>query len=384
MLCLDLQGRSVAWWSQSPEEPADRNAPRQISTFKGVVWFHEQSNRIVELLKDGVGCLAVCRDGSTGHVLWRVQVPLPEPAEWAEALPAWPGAPTEELQAFLAQETDYLVVCIARTSRRWRTQEHDFPPYRSQLDLLRLDPVSGELMYQRSHADIVIDILERQHFVGTFRARRGAGIVDWSSGDARMLVTTPVCPYPPLSRLEDIVVGWKVRGGVELRAIERSNGAVMHAHFHKRSGVKRARLLSTDQASILHINSQFLLPLSAELEPHWEARTPPHVYSVLHREGEPIIVETAGQGGYLFVIDPATGAELLKEKTLYGVSELRGFDNCRSVVGLGGMGLVILNPSTLTTEGVKFTHSHDVWETYGSTVFVPDLGQRRAVWVEVE
>lgn len=95
--------------------------PRRIDLFGSgsTLWVSEAAAAVAELISTECGGMTVsARNAATGAQLWEQFVPVPDAAVWAEATPAWPGAETEEIAAFIAQDPSRLIVCLARQTRR--------------------------------------------------------------------------------------------------------------------------------------------------------------------------------------------------------------------------------------------------------------------------
>jgi hypothetical protein len=106
--------------------------PRRIEVFGRNVVCNVVGDALAEILPIEDGAVVVeSRHVETGELLWEHSIPIPRAAAWAEKKPAWPGGPTEEIHAFLADDPKHLVVCLFRETRRsmlsWpsKVPEHD-------------------------------------------------------------------------------------------------------------------------------------------------------------------------------------------------------------------------------------------------------------------
>src|SRR5262249_15010326 len=147
---------------------------------------------VAELLPAESGGVAVsARDGLTGRELWRHRVPPPEAADWAETTPAWAGAQTEDIYAFLADDPDHLVACLMRESRRTETHLMPVPPYACQTDAIRFGPLSGEVVWRGTFAGVGVPLIKQESFTGLWSREGRVGRIDFASGANTVLHESP-------------------------------------------------------------------------------------------------------------------------------------------------------------------------------------------------
>src|SRR5947209_2130786 len=117
-----LQSGEIEWLIERPPTPLPEstwNLPRRIFVPGNGLWTSEVDAVVAEIMRTEEGGLTVTsRDAKTGKQIWEHFIPIPEAADWAEPLPAWPGAQTEEIDAFLADDPSRLIVCLFRQTRR--------------------------------------------------------------------------------------------------------------------------------------------------------------------------------------------------------------------------------------------------------------------------
>src|SRR5262249_47964485 len=119
---FSLKSGRVEWLiERSPVQHSEstRNLPRRIDVSGSDLWSSQANELVAEVLptEDG-GVLVSTRHAETGQQLWEHFISIPDAADWAEPAPAWPGAQTEEIDAFIADDPKYLIVCFSRQSRR--------------------------------------------------------------------------------------------------------------------------------------------------------------------------------------------------------------------------------------------------------------------------
>src|SRR5262249_1827219 len=136
--------------------------------------------------EDG-GALVSARRAETGQHLWDYLIPIPEAADWAEPSPAWPGAQTEEIDAFFANDATRLVVCMSRQSRRSTMYSPaitvaTLPPNACQLDAIRLDTSTGVPVWRASFPQVAVGIIERRSFSGIWSAAQRVGVLNFETG----------------------------------------------------------------------------------------------------------------------------------------------------------------------------------------------------------
>src|SRR5262249_19562203 len=80
--------------------------PRWIWVLGLDLWVDRSVQHVCEILPTECGDLTVhVRHAKTGQIVWERYVPIPPAAHWAEQSPIRPGYQTEELYAFIAEES---------------------------------------------------------------------------------------------------------------------------------------------------------------------------------------------------------------------------------------------------------------------------------------
>lgn len=102
---LSLASGEAAWVCDRRRVPLSTSTwclPRHIRISGSDLWYGETGDVVGELLptEDG-GAVVSAYHAETGRGLWEYNIPIPEAADWAEPSPAWDGAQTEEIDAFL-------------------------------------------------------------------------------------------------------------------------------------------------------------------------------------------------------------------------------------------------------------------------------------------
>ena len=208
-----LQSGEIDWLvERSPAEisEATRSLPRRIEVSGSKLWISEADQIVAEIISTECGGLVVSvRHTATGSQLWEHFIPSPEAEDWAERAPAWPGAQTEEIEAFIAEAPRHLVVCLFRQSRRskrsWPAggiEVSTLPPYACQTDAIRFDLFSGKPLWNASFRDVPVRIIERRRFTGVWSNGHHLGAIDFETGANTILHqtsnrTTLSKPYPP-------------------------------------------------------------------------------------------------------------------------------------------------------------------------------------------
>lgn len=314
--------------------------PRRIHTPLWPVgfelWYSETDNIIAELLptEDG-SALVSARDAATGRPLWEHSIPIPAAAIWAERSPAWPGAQTEEIDAFFASDPTCLVVCLSRQSRRSMHYSptisvDTLPPYACQLDAIRLDVITGAPIWRETFPGVSVGIVERPSFAGVWSSRYGweprhpavwpgaeqIGALDFETGINHVLhecgdeLGWPICDGSL------VAVPWHSRREVGVMWLDERGKQSRQARWQQ-SKVKSTRLHGTDAGLALQVNDQTLVWLGND-DPLWAVRAKPYIYAVHCRAGSDVFVATDGRGGRLTAFDPVSGRETLNLKPLVG------------------------------------------------------------------
>jgi hypothetical protein len=321
---ISLESGRVAWLAERPSielSESARNLPRRICVWGNDLWCDETDELIAELspTADG-GVVVYARQAATGQPLWEHFIPMPAAASWSEPLPAWPGAPTEEIKAFFASDSSRLVVCLSRQSRRTRIYSPaitvDYlPPYACQLDAIRLDAL-GRPVWQEVVPDVYVGILERYSFSGIWSFAQRIGVLDFDTGANRILHELPR------------ELGWPVRDGALVAVPWRSDVDVGVSWLDERGeNVRQVRrrqprakstvLHVTDGGLALQINAQTLCWIGNEA-PLWTIRAKPFIYKAHACPGGDVFVGTDGNGGRVVAFDAVSGEQTLHLKPLRG------------------------------------------------------------------
>lgn len=323
-----------------------------------VLWVDAAESVVVDLRpsQDG-GCTLTAHCFLSGRPLWVRNFSVPESAEWAESTPAWPGAPTEEIDAFLADSQNCLVLCMSRQTRRSRLSSPSrnihctyLPPYRCQLDAARIDPQTGTTIWANEYRDVHVGIIERRCFRGIWACASRAGRLDFETGANQILYEYDATLGWPVRHDSRIAISWHNHRDVGVDSFD-DNGTRICVARLRRPKVKLTMLHSVGAGLALQINDQGLCWLGQGAEALWEARCKPYIYRVYRGTNGDVFVGTDGNGGRLFGFDSATGEEILNLKPSSG-----GFGSLVAVKELGLLvtpfsakprhgGLLILNTS---------------------------------------
>jgi hypothetical protein len=362
---LSLDSSQVAWlFERSPVFLSQEkwNLPRRIFISGSDLWGSEKYELVAELTEtEGGGALVSARNALTGRQLWEHFIPVPEPADWAEAAPAWPGAQTEEIDAFFASDANCLVVCISRESRRRRMYSRDVivdtvPPHTCQTDAIRLDPSTGEALWRATFLGVAVGIVQRRTFSGIWSSKQLVGRVDFEAGTNRVL------------HEYDHPFGWPVNDGACVAASWHSKGEVGIVWLDERGlevrkgswpvpRVNTTRLHHTEAGIAIQANDQSLWWLGNEDLPGWNIRAKPYIYRVYCCPCTDVFVGTDGRGGRLLAFDPASGKETLNVKP-----------------GLGGAGTLSKVPGDDVLVARFWTSRRD---TTDGSLFVLSMTDRR-------
>ncbi|HEX7378363.1 MAG TPA: hypothetical protein VF278_14690 [Pirellulales bacterium] len=300
------------------------------------VWYSETNDVIAELLptEDG-SALVSARDAATGRSLWEHFIPIPAPAIWAEGSPAWPGAQTEEIDAFFGSDPTCLVVCLSRQSRRSMYYSptitvNTLPQYACQLDAIRLDVLAGTAIWRATFPGVSVGIVERQSFVGVWSSTcrwephhpavlPGAeqiGVLDFETGINQILHECGKDLGWPIHDGAFVAVPWHSRGDVGVMWLDERGKQLRQVRWQQ-SKVNSTRLHHTGAGLALQVNDQTLAWLGED-DPLWTVRAKPYIYKVHCRAGSDVFVATDGRGGRLLAFDPVSGRETLNLKPLVG------------------------------------------------------------------
>ena len=316
------------------------NLPRRIRTPWWPVgfdlWYSEADDVLAELLPTEDGCAVVsARDGTTGRPLWEHFIPIPAAAIWAEPSPAWPGAQTEEIDAFFAKDPTRLVVCLSRESRRSgycsaTIRVDTLPPYACQLDAIRLSVSTGTPIWQRTFPGVNVGIVERDCFTGVWSSTHAwephhsevwpgaerVGVLDFETGANQVLRE---CGYDhgwPVRDGSFVAVPWHSRGEVGVTWLDERGCQARQVQW-RQSRVKSTWLHRTGAGLALQINDQMLAWLGTD-DALWTIRAKPYIYRVHCCPGSDVFVGTDGRGGRLLAFDRISGEETLDIKPNFG------------------------------------------------------------------
>jgi len=299
------------------------NLPRRILVSGSDFWCSEAGEFVAELLpiEDG-GVLVSTRHAGTGRQLWEHFIPIPEAADWAEPSPAWPGAQTEEIGAFIADDPNRLIVCLARQSRRSRVYSPDItvatlPPFACQTDAIRFDLSTGKPIWRAEFGDISVGILERQSFTGIWSRSSRVGVLDFETGTNTILLEYPYSLGWPVRDRSAVAVPWHSTGEVGVVWID-NRGSQIGKGTWRQPRVARTYLHPTGTGLAMQTNDQTLWWLGKEDLPAWNIRAKPYIYRVHCCLATNIFVGTDGRGGRLLAFDPASGQQTLNLKPPLG------------------------------------------------------------------
>jgi hypothetical protein len=316
-------GRVVWLWERHrvPTTESTWNLPRRIDISGSRLWHSDADDVVAELLptEDG-GALVSARRAETGQQLWEYFIPIPAAANWAEPSPAWPGAPTEEIEAFFAGDPTRLIVCMSRQSRRScfyspAITVDTLPPRACQLDAIRLD-ASGMPVWQANYPDVAVGILKRRSFAGIWSSGQQVGVLDFETGTNRILREYPHTIGWPVHEALGVAVPWHSGGQVGIAWLDERGNYVRQAKWQQ-PRVNATRLHDTEAGLALQVNEQTLFWLGED-KPLWSIRAKPYIYQVHCSPGSDVFVGTDGRGGRLLGFDPVSGRETLNLKPTFG------------------------------------------------------------------
>jgi hypothetical protein len=324
---LALDPARVEWRAERhlahfPE--SSRGLPRPIRLgLGGALWASADSSVVAELLPAELGAVTLSvRDGETGRELWRRTIEPPDAAEWAETVPAWPGAQTEDVYAFLADDTDHLVVCLLRESRRSGIIGQGYvaltlPPYNCQTDATRFDLMTGAPVWRATFPNVQVRITERPSFAGLWAYTGRVGRIDWKSGTNTILHQSPHRLGWPVRVSNAIAVSWHSASRVGVDWLDEA-GAVCRSASWPLRGVKRTALHPGSAGLAVQTNDQRLWLLGDDDAPLWDVRVKQPVYRAFQSGSSPLLVGTDGNGGRLLGFDLASGQETLNLRPAIG------------------------------------------------------------------
>lgn len=380
LLAISLNGPTLEWQSAHVIPHFSRyRVPRRLRAWGRRLW--STRDLIVELVDTDDGVEVIGRDQSSGELRWRREFPTPPPAPWAESEPAFDGAETEELGAFLAV-SDALVVGVARTTRCSMTTGHPLPPFHAQLDLSRVADSDGGVLWTTSFVEAHVPISEKSRFTSWLSVGRDVVEVDWATGARRRVAEISGLPSWPRRVGRQLLVPSRSRGAVAVNAFGAESGESLTRCEWRRNGVQDVRMWGCCNRPVLQVNDQIVFSLGADLAPMWEARVKPYVYGVacIADEG-PVFVGTAGNGGGLYALDGPTGAALADVRLRGGAWDPQAIDGEDLVASSCGAGLAVANGRTGQVKVVEIPHVERIAGSRGGRVFVLSGGTSPALHV---
>lgn len=299
--------------------------PRRIDLFgsNSELWVSEAAEAVAELISTECGGMRVSvRHAATGSQLWEHFVPIPHAADWAEATPAWPGAPTEEIVAFVAEDACRLIVCLARQTRRSMmysptVEVTTIPPYACQLDATRFDTVTAKAIWHAQFQDVPVGIIERKSFTGIWAKSPRLGIIDFETGTNTILHEFPNSLGWPVRDHSDIAVPWHSKAEVGIEWLT-ERGCRVRSGSWRQPRVHRTYLHPTEAGLAMQGNDQTLCWMGTECVPNWTIRAKPYIYRVHRASDTDVFVGTDGAGGRLLSFEHGSGQETLNLKPMLG------------------------------------------------------------------
>ncbi len=341
-LAISLARREVAWsFSQVTAPPASFfQVPRRLRTSGRRIWVGGEC--VVHLFDTADGVRVQACDRGSGQVRWHRDFVTPSPLPWTEAAPAWPGAETEELGVFLAGG-NALIVAIERSSRRRYQTTHPLPPLHSRLELTRLSPASGEVLWTAAIDEPNLPMIEKRDLQLVSRAGDHLVSVDVADGALRTHGAARAGRGWPRPLANGIVAPWQARGRIGLDAF---SGAESRSVEWRRPGVKTTVLHALDDLILFQVNESILSALGDDLRPLWEARVTTFIWGVASIAGGPIFVATCGAGGGLYVVERASGKVISERRTHQGAWDVLRAPEANRVVTCTGEGLLVADASS--------------------------------------
>ena len=151
---IGLQSGEVEWLVERPSlglSEAAWRLPRRICFGGSELWVREADQVVADITTAECGGLVITAwHAATGSQLWEQFIPIPDgAADWAETSPPWPGAQTEEIDAFIStRRTNWYCASRVRLDGILIIVQKSpfpaFPPYGCQTDSIRFDPVNGQ------------------------------------------------------------------------------------------------------------------------------------------------------------------------------------------------------------------------------------------------
>jgi hypothetical protein len=397
---FSLQSGAVDWLIERATAPFTKstwNLPRRILVSGSDFWISESGQAVAEIISTECGGLVVSvRDASTGSPLWEDFVPVPVAADWAETSPAWPGAQTEEIDGFLADDPKCLIVCLFRQSRRSGLSDpargievFSLPSYGCQTDAIRFDPLSGNAMWHAAYQDVRVGILERRSFTEIWSNSPRLGVLDFESGTNAIIYESPNLLGWPVLDCSVLSVPWHSKGDVGVDWIDKRGTRIRTAAW-RQSGVRSTKLHGTESGLALQTNDQMIWWLGKEDMPLWRIRAKPYIYQV-HCSATDVFVGTDGNGGRLLGFDAVSGRETINLKpALGGVGDLTKVPGHDVLVATFRISRTYSNPARLLILSMK-DRLHDLdnqcWGLVGTwehgAVFLAGVNGERLAIVDI-
>jgi hypothetical protein len=305
LLAVAPQEGRVLWLHDVPRPPpAFYRLPRRARTSGKALW--SRSDVLVHLSDAHTGVRLVAYEPRTGRRLWQTEVATPPPATWAENEPAWPDAPTEEIDAFLA-DADELVLALDRRSRRcmlW--PDLKAPERRSQLDLVGFRWDTGAIAWERKIDGVEIPRLERKSLDLVLRTPEGIVSVSARTGDVRPVMLARGNQSWPRRVGTSVYASWHRGARV---GIDRASTDEVTSGEWTRKGTRDTQLARVGGRFLLRANEGAVCGLGPELRAAWEARVRTYLYGMT-LIGDDLVLGTTGAYGGAYGVSMTDGASL--------------------------------------------------------------------------
>lgn len=336
---LPREGRILWERPQRRPEPEFYRVPRRIRACGRRVWGNES---VVAHLHDATNGVRVeAYEVGTGRSIWATEFKTPPPAEWAEREPAWPGAATEELEAFLATTTELVLVVHRRSRRTMRWPDVPAPARNAQLDLTGLCWATGAVVWSRSVEGVEVPILEKQDLDLVLRCPDGIVSVDPATGEISCVIPPRQNQGWPRRLKRAICASWHARGRI---GVDRWHSATLTTEQWQRKGTKETALARIGSTLVLRINEQHLSALSEEGRALWEARVRTFVYGIAKLGNDLLVVGTTGAYGGAYCLGLGNGAAVGSLPCKGGVWSVAALEDSKTVAMCTSAGLVTWNP----------------------------------------
>lgn len=278
--------RGLLWSDKFKSDPlSDYTYPvvRRIRTFpwQSMFWANQEADVAVGIFEDGDELRVAAWRLHYGQRLWMRRLPVPPPAWFTEKNPP-KGNAAEELHAFLATDPHALAVCIQRTSRcqaSWGgdddDNEEDFekamtiPEFAARLEIVRLDPQTGQTIWENAYDHAHVGICDRERFDGLFALNGRFNTIDWTNGSVREILACPgAFTGRPIRREDDVVCAYYQRGRFFVAAVPFSGGPPRTANSIEFKMARRnIDVYLTDHGGVINISSQTYIVLSHDFKP---------------------------------------------------------------------------------------------------------------------